>query len=114
MQDADAMTSAAIALARMDAHERTCTERYGTIAQALVEIKATLTDNGRKLENATQRIHERIDGTAAEARANSGLALAAANKAEAGLPKVKVWALTGILGAIVSAAITLAVALVKK
>ncbi len=90
----DTNTMAAVALSRMDAHERTCTERYATIAASMNRIESLLAANGMKLDDSTRRIHDRIDGTAAEARSNTNLAFAAATAAGDRLQKaeVKIWA----------------------
>ena len=94
----EAMTLAQVATARIDAHEHTCGERYQRIQADTSEIKATLVDIGRKLEASTQRVHDRVDGVAAEGRANANLALVAAQNAADGVKDAKIWALTGMGG----------------
>lgn len=96
MPQDEAMTTASVAIARMDAHERTCTERYGNISSSMARIDTTLNALLTKLEDSTRRVHDRIDSVAAEARSNSGLAIAAAQSAKDDVKDSKVWVLTGL------------------
>lgn len=104
-----AMTSAQIAISRMDAHESICTERYNRIQADTTDIKETLRDIGRKLEGSIQRVHDRLDaevasartareGISAEARSNSNLALTAAQKASDDVKDSKIWILSTAAG----------------
>lgn len=98
-----AMTNASVAIARMDAHERTCTERYTSISNSMSRIDATLAALLTKLDDSARRVHERIDGVAAEGRSNANLALSAAQDAAGDVKNAKIWALTGLLGWLIAA-----------
>ncbi len=83
----EAHTLATVASARLDAHEKTCAERYGRIAGDTAEIKAAIQALSADVKSAVQRIHERIDNESHIARD----AVASAHTAVAGL---KIWVLS--------------------
>lgn len=103
----NAMTSSQVAIARMNAHESICTERYSRIATDTTDIKQTLHSIAAKLDESIKRAHDRIDGVAAEARGNAGLALSAAQDAKVGIQKAKVWAMSGIVAALITGVVEL-------
>jgi hypothetical protein len=91
----EAHTLATVVGARLDAHEKTCTERYGRIAGDTAEIKAAILALSTDLKGAVQRIHERIDNEALVARNDNKTVLAEAENAHGGIAGLKVWVLSG-------------------
>lgn len=80
--------------ARLDAHEKICTERYQRIAGDTAEIKAAIQALSMDVKSAVQRIHERIDDEARRAREEARNALLDAENAHKNIAGLKVWVLS--------------------
>lgn len=100
----EALKMAVITAARLDGHEKTCGERYARIAADTTEIKATLVALSRDVREATQRVHDRIDGEAATARDSIKSVQTTAQEAKDGVAGTKIW----VLGGVITGAVALA------
>lgn len=96
---------ATIVEARLDAHEKICTERYQRIAGDTAEIKTAIQSLSMDMKGAVQRIHARMDDEARAAREDAKAALSDAEDAHKNIAGLKIWVLSsaatvllGILG----------------
>ena len=107
--------------ARMNAHFDADELGFARLTGDTTEIKAMITGLARDVKEATQRLHERLDeeaskarhalnnatmaaqieikSVASEARSNTNLALAAAQKASDDVKENKIWTLSTAVGA---------------